>query len=74
MTNLTRQAIRTYLKQQADSEPTYLKAHEIAADVGETPKTVGQHLHQLQNELTGITLKQWGRSKSITWLVQKETR
>ncbi|WP_435079900.1 DUF7123 family protein [Halococcus sp. AFM35] len=73
MTDLTRQVVRTYVEQQADSEPTYLKAREIADDIGETPKAVAQHLHRLQTELAGITLEQWGRSKSITWLVQKET-
>ena len=55
-------------ERQANSEPTYLKAREIADDIGEMPKAVAQHLHRLQTELTGITLEQWGRSKSITWL------
>lgn len=73
MTNLTRQVVRMYLEQQADSEPTYLKASEIADDIGETPKAVAQHLQRLQNELSEITLEQWGRSKSVTWLVQKKT-
>ncbi|EMA45999.1 hypothetical protein C449_04822 [Halococcus saccharolyticus DSM 5350] len=72
MTNLTRQVVRAYLEQQADSEPTYFKAHEIADDIGETPQAVAQHLQRLQTELTGMTLEQWGHSKNITWLVQKE--
>ncbi|WP_449404917.1 DUF7123 family protein [Halococcus sediminicola] len=59
--------------QQADCEPTYLKARDIADEIDETPKAVAQHLQRLQNELTGITLEQWGRSKSVTWLVQEET-
>jgi predicted transcriptional regulator len=59
------------LEQQADSEPTYLKAREIVDDIGETPKAVAQHLQRLQNDLTGITLEQWGRSKSVTWIVQE---
>lgn len=71
MTNLTRQVVQAYLEQRADSEPTYLKAHEIADDIGETPQAVAQHLQRLQDELSGVTLEQWSRSKSTTWLVQK---
>lgn len=71
MTNLTRQVVRTYLEQRADSEPTYLKARDIADDIGETPKAVAQHLQRLQDELSGVTLEQWSRSKSTTWLMQK---
>lgn len=71
MTELMRKTVRTYLEQRADSEPTYLKAHEIADEVGGTPKSVAQHLRRLQDELTEISLEQWGRSKSVTWLVRR---
>lgn len=73
MTHVTSDSIRTYLEQRATEEPTYLKAHDIAADLETSPKAVAQYLHRLQDELTGITLTQWGRSKSITWQLRRET-
>ena len=67
MTTITTDSVRTYLEQRASEEPTYLKAHDIAADLETSPKAVAQYFHRLQDELTGITLEQWGRSKSTTW-------
>lgn len=74
MTNTTSETVRTYLERHADEEPTYLKAREIARDIETSPKAVGQYLRQLQNELNDITLTQWGRSKSVTWKLQRETQ
>jgi hypothetical protein len=74
MTNLTSESVRSYLERHADEEPTYLKAHEIAKDLEAPPKAVAQYLQQLQDELTNITLTQWGRSKSTTWQLQRKTR
>lgn len=73
MTDITSDSVRMYLERRADEEPTYLKAHEIATDLGTSPKTVAQYLRQLQGELNGISLTQWGRSKSITWLLQRKS-
>ena len=74
MTNTTSKTVRMYLERHANKEPTYLKAHEIARDLETPPKAVAQYLRQLQDELNGITLTQWGRSKSITWKLQRETQ
>jgi hypothetical protein len=74
MTTITSDSVRMYLERHAAEEPTYLKAHEIARDLEAPPKAVAQYLQQLQDELTDITLTQWGRSKSITWQLQRETR
>jgi Mn-dependent DtxR family transcriptional regulator len=74
MTNTTSDSVRMYVERHADEEPTYLKAREIARDLEASPKAVGQYLRQLQDELNGITLTKWGRSKSITWRLQKETQ
>ena len=74
MTNITSDSVRMYLERHADEEPTYLKAHEIAADLETSPKAVAQYLRQFQDELNEIRLTQWGRSKSITWLLQRKTQ
>ena len=73
MTQITSDSIRAYLEQRATDEPAYLKANDIASDLETSPKAVAQYLHQLQGELTDITLTQWGRSKSVTWQVQRDT-
>lgn len=73
MTTITTDSVRTYLEQRASEEPTYLKAHDIAADLETSPKAVAQYLHRLRDELTGVTLEQWGRSKSTTWQLRRET-
>ena len=73
MTQITSDSIRTYLEQRATDEPTYLKAQDIASDLETSPKAVAQYLHRLQNELTDITLTQWGRSKSVTWQLRRDT-
>ena len=73
MTYITSDSIRAHLEQCATDEPTYLKAHDIASDLETSPKAVSQYLHRLQDELTDITLTQWSRSKSVTWLVQRDT-
>ena len=73
MTHISSKSVRSYLEQRATDEPTYLKAHDIASDLETSPKVVAQYLHRLQDELTDITLTQWGRSKSVTWQVQRDT-
>jgi predicted ArsR family transcriptional regulator len=54
----------------ADSEPTYLRARDIAEELDGSPKAVGQHLQQLQDDLVDLSLEQWGRSKSTTWRIE----
>ena len=73
MTNATSDSVRMYLERHADEEPKYFKAREIARDLEAPPKAVAQYLRQLQDELNGIALTKWGRSKSITWRIQRET-
>ncbi|WP_449271458.1 DUF7123 family protein [Halobaculum saliterrae] len=70
MSNISRQTVRRYLVETAGSEPTYLRACEIAGDLDGSPKAVAQYLSQLQDELTNVSLEQWGRSKSTTWRLE----
>lgn len=71
MTDLTKAAVSDYVRHVASDEPTYLKVHKIAADLNTSPKAVGQYLQQLQDDLPGVTLEPWGRSKSITWCIRQ---
>ena len=64
MTHITSDSICTYLEQRATDEPTYIKAHDIPSNLEVSPKVVARYLHRLQDELTDITLTQWGRSKT----------
>ena len=73
MTPITSDSVRTYLEQRGTDEPIYLKAHDITSDLETSLKAVAQYLHRLQDKLTDITLTQWGRSKSVTWHVQRYT-
>ncbi|SFG96237.1 hypothetical protein SAMN04488063_3429 [Halopelagius inordinatus] len=70
MSNISRQSVRRYLVETADSEPTYLRAREIASDLDVSPKAVAQYLSQLQDDLAVVSLEQWGRSKSTTWRLE----
>ncbi len=70
MSTVSRRTIRAYLVNRADTEPTYLRAREIASDLDGSPKAVAQYLSQLQDDLTDVSLEQWVRSKSITWRVE----
>jgi hypothetical protein len=70
MSNVTRQTVRAYLVETADTEPTYLRARDIASELDGSPKAVAQYLSQLQDELSDISLEQWGRSKSTTWRIE----
>ncbi|WP_423747321.1 DUF7123 family protein [Haladaptatus sp. SPP-AMP-3] len=70
MSNVTRQTVRAYLVERADTEPTYLRARDIASELDGSPKAVAQYLSQLRDELSDISLKQWGRSKSTTWRIE----
>ena len=70
MTTVTKEAVHGYLVDTAEEGPKYLRARDIAEELGGTPKAVGQYLGQLQEDLTGVTLKKWGRSKSTTWRVE----
>lgn len=67
MTDLTREIVRTQLKQRARDEPVYLKAREIAAEVDASTKAVAYYLAELEGETNDIVLERWGRSKSTTW-------
>ncbi|TKR25127.1 DUF7123 family protein [Natronomonas salsuginis] len=70
MSNISRRAVHTYLVETADTEPTYLRARDIASDLNGSPKAVAQYLSQLQDDLADVSLEQWGRSKSTTWRVE----
>ncbi|SEP31939.1 hypothetical protein SAMN04487948_14811 [Halogranum amylolyticum] len=70
MSNVSRQTVRAYLVERAGTEPTYLRAREIAGDLDGSPKAVAQYLSQLQDELVDVSLEQWSRSKSTTWRVE----
>lgn len=70
MSNVTRQTVRAYLVETADTESTYLRARDIASELDGSPKAVAQYLSQLQDELSDISLEQWGRSKSTTWRIE----
>ena len=70
MSNISRQTVRRYLVETASSEPTYLRAREIVTDLDGSPKTVAQYLSQLQDDLSTVSLEQWGRSKSTTWRLE----
>ncbi|WP_135666913.1 DUF7123 family protein [Halorhabdus rudnickae] len=70
MSDISRHTVRRYLVKTASSEPTYLRAHEIASDLGGSPKAVAQYLSQLQDELADVSLEKWARSKSTTWRLE----
>lgn len=70
MSDVSRQTVRAYLRETASAEPTYLRAREIARDLGGSPKAVAQYLSQLQDDLVDVSLEQWGRSKSTTWKLE----
>lgn len=70
MSNISRQTVHAYLVETASSEPTYLRAREIANDLDASPKAVAQYLSQLQDDLVDVSLEQWGRSKSTTWRLE----
>jgi hypothetical protein len=70
MSTVTRRTVHAYLVDRAENGPAYLRARDIAHDLGGSPKAVGQYLSQLQNELSEISLEKWGRSKSTTWRIE----
>ncbi|WP_458186599.1 DUF7123 family protein [Haladaptatus sp. NG-WS-4] len=70
MSNISRQTVHSYLVETASSEPTYLRASEIAKELDASPKAVAQYLSQLQDDLVDVSLEQWGRSKSTTWRLE----
>jgi len=70
MSDISRHTVRRYLVDTATSEPTYLRAHEIASDLDGSPKAVAQYLSQLQDELADVSLEKWARSKSTTWRLE----
>ena len=70
MSSISRRTVHAYLVETADTEPTYLRARDIASELDGSPKAVAQYLSQLQNDLTDVSLEQWGRSKSTTWRLE----
>jgi predicted transcriptional regulator len=70
MSNISRKTVRRYLVETASTEPTYLRAREIASDLDGSPKAVAQYLSQLQDELADVSLEKWARSKSTTWRLE----
>ncbi|RDZ55910.1 hypothetical protein C5B91_19585 [Haloferax sp. Atlit-10N] len=70
MSDISCHTVRRYLVDTATSEPTYLRAHEIASDLDGSPKAVAQYLSQLQDELADVSLEKWARSKSTTWRLE----
>ncbi|MDB9234662.1 hypothetical protein PN419_14530 [Halorubrum ezzemoulense] len=70
MSSISRCTVHAYLVETADTEPTYLRARDIASELDGSPKAVAQYLSQLQNDLTDVSLEQWGRSKSTTWRLE----
>lgn len=70
MSNVSCRTVRAYLVNRADTEPTDLRAREIVSDLDGSPKAVAQYLSQPQDDLTDVSLEQWGRSKSTTFRVE----
>ena len=70
MTHITRRDVHSYLVTIADSESTYLRARDIASELGGSAKAVGQYLRQLQDDSFDLSTEQWGRSKSTTWRIE----
>ncbi|MCD2203741.1 DUF7123 family protein [Halobacterium sp. KA-6] len=70
MSAISRRTVHAYIVEKADTEPTYLRARDIASDLDGSPKAVAQYLSQLQDDLSAMSLEQWGRSKSTTWRVE----
>lgn len=70
MTHITRRDVHSYPVTIADSEPTYLRARDIASELGGSAKVVGQYLRQLQDDSFDLSIEQWGRSKSTTWRIE----
>ena len=73
MSNISRRRVRAYLVETADTEPTYLRAREIASDLDGSPKAVAQYLSRLEDDLVDVSLEKWGRSKSTTWRLEVNT-
>lgn len=50
--------VRTYLVETVGVELTSLRASEITSDLDSSPKSVAQHLSQLQEDIVGLSLEQ----------------
>jgi hypothetical protein len=58
--------VRTYLVKAVSAEPTSLRAGELTSNLDGSPTAVAQQLGRLQEDIIGVSLEHWGRSKNAT--------
>lgn len=62
--------IEDYLVDVVNDGFGYFKSKEIAADTELGTKQVAAVLPTIDNESDAVTVEQWARTKSVTWLVE----
>lgn len=67
-----KQRIVEYLQSQLKSGKQYLRSSEIGDSLGLSPKQVGAHLGQLDDEVDTLTIDKWGRHRSTTWYISAQ--
>ena len=64
------QRILRYLRESVAAGDRYFRSSQIADAVGLSAKQVGARLPKLRDADADVDIVEWGRSRSITWLVR----
>jgi len=63
--------ILEFLRDSVGSGESYLRAKQIAEQIGLSAKQVGVRLPKLAEKSDEVHIEKWGRSKSTTWRVTR---
>ena len=61
--------ILEYLRESVSRGESYVRAKNIASQIGLSAKQVGARLPRLAEEADGVEIEKWGRARSTTWRV-----
>jgi DNA-binding Lrp family transcriptional regulator len=65
------QRILEDLRERVGTGESYVRAKQIAEQIGLSAKQVGVRLPKLAEKSDDVDIEKWGRSKSTTWRVTR---
>jgi Mn-dependent DtxR family transcriptional regulator len=63
------QRILEHLRDQIGGDEAYVRAKNIAEQIGLSAKQVGSRLPRLAEKSDEVDIEKWGRARSTTWRV-----
>lgn len=71
-TTRKRERVASYLREELDESPVYVKSKFLADDLDLTSKEIGGVLGRLADADTDLQVEKWSYTNATTWRVQRD--